>query len=437
MSLNQENYEEKKFLFRRYIKLPKSWDIIPLKKLISDDVQPGFSSGDRDENGILQLRMNNIGENGVFDFDKTLCVPIPENIKNYDIKKNDVLFNNTNSLELVGKTVMSQDDMTLTFSNHISRIRTDDKQLSPYFLALTFLRYRKMAIFQSICNIHVGQVGIGKTELKKLPIICPPIKEQKKIVDLLRNVDSLIRHTKIIAEQNLIIQKILIYNLFTKGIKKQKLKKIELLPRYFNEYKPEGWKHEKLANLLTILTDGTHDPPPRVESGIPLLASNNIHDGIIDFKDDISYVSEDDYLKMHKNYEISIDDLLLTTVGTLGRVSKVKTKTRFSIQRSVALFRTNEQIIPDYLYYFMQLSYFQNQLNARSKSTAQTGIYLGELGEITIWFPEDPDEQKQIVNYISNYDDKITFLREYAEKLQDLKNNISTHLLSSKIRLIT
>lgn len=79
----------------------------------------------------------------------------------------------------------------------------------------------------------------------------------------------------------------------------------------------EIWVEETLENLLVMLNDGTHNLPPRISKGTPLLASENIHDGIIDFVKSTSYISEKDYNELHKTYEILPNDLLLTIVGTI------------------------------------------------------------------------------------------------------------------------
>ena len=86
----------------------------------------------------------------------------------------------------------------------------------------------------------------------------------------------------------------------------------------------EIWVEETLEDLLITLKDGTHNLPPRISKGIPLLASENVHDGIIDFAKSTSYISENDYNELHKTYEILPNDLLLIIVGTIGRVSLVQ-----------------------------------------------------------------------------------------------------------------
>ncbi|MGI0037284.1 MAG: restriction endonuclease subunit S, partial [Nitrososphaera sp.] len=142
----RQGYKRIQIQSGRQEEIPESWHIAPLKDVIQA-IKTGFASGERDENGIVQLRMNNISDSGTLAFDKFLRVPIPEDVKQYDLRKDDVLFNNTNSLDLIGKSAIIGDHPDYTFSNHITRIRTDTKKLVPYFLLLLFLKYRRQAIF--------------------------------------------------------------------------------------------------------------------------------------------------------------------------------------------------------------------------------------------------------------------------------------------------
>jgi type I restriction enzyme S subunit len=113
-----------------------SWKLIRLEELIRS-VKPGFAVGDRQENGIIQVRMNNVDTEGNLDLTDCLRVPAtPKQIAGCSLEQGDVLFNNTNSTELVGKTaVFRGHEEAVTFSNHFTRIRVDADRLDPFYLA--------------------------------------------------------------------------------------------------------------------------------------------------------------------------------------------------------------------------------------------------------------------------------------------------------------
>lgn len=64
--------------------------------------------------------------------------------------------------------------------------------------------------------------------------------------------------------------------------------------------------------------------------------------------------------------------------------------------------------MPLFLNYFTQSNYFQNELQRRSNTTAQSGIYLKELGSINIPLP-DVKEQKKIVSILLSIDGKLNY----------------------------
>ncbi|WP_439875413.1 restriction endonuclease subunit S [Bacillus mycoides] len=202
-----------------------------------------------------------------------------------------------------------------------------------------------------------------------------------------------------------------------------------------NDEKPNcNWSESPLNILLVLLKDGTHNPPKRSETGIPMLSAVNIQDGKIIFDENVSFIKEEYYKQMHKNYEIQEGDVLLTIVGTLGRVAEVpKLDTKFTVQRSVAILRTKIDLVtPRYLRYYMESSDFQNQLKVRSNVTAQAGIYLGELGKLQIRFP-NLHEQSKIVSILSSVDEAIEKTEAIIQQTEGVKKGLMQQLLTKGI----
>ena len=169
--------------------VPKDWETTLIGEVIVD-AQTGFASGQRDESGILQLRMNNITTEGHVLLDSYLKVPVPQDIDKYLLKSGDILFNNTNSVDLIGKTSLFQNECkNCTFSNHITRIRIDENKLLPEWLLYNFIKLWHSGHFSRICSRHVGQAGIRNDQILKILISLPSLPEQKKIVTILSIID--------------------------------------------------------------------------------------------------------------------------------------------------------------------------------------------------------------------------------------------------------
>ncbi|MEM3586912.1 MAG: restriction endonuclease subunit S [Candidatus Jordarchaeaceae archaeon] len=171
-------------------KIPKEWQVVQLGEIVAN-IKNGFASGKRDENGIVQIRMNNITTDGRLLLDSYLKVPIPDRIDEWLLKENDLLFNNTNSIDLVGKsTIFKGAPFPCTFSNHFTRIRFKEKLVLPDWILYHFLIYWEKGYFRSVAIRHVGQAAVHTSYLLKLKIPMPSLSEQKRIVEMLSAVDK-------------------------------------------------------------------------------------------------------------------------------------------------------------------------------------------------------------------------------------------------------
>lgn len=157
-----------------------------LLKSIVKYFKSGFGAGKQEQtdakNGIIQIRPTNIDENGFLKYDKNIYLPIDKN--SIRIEVDDIIFNNTNSQELVGKTAILKENKELTFSNHITIIRVRKEAILPDYLWIILNIYQRNRIFYSICTNWNNQSGIGLEVLKKLKIPLPPLEIQQQIVDL-------------------------------------------------------------------------------------------------------------------------------------------------------------------------------------------------------------------------------------------------------------
>ena len=178
------------------LEIPEEWEVVRLGD-VALDFKQGFPSGKRDDNGILQLRMDSIETNGKINPKGGVKVPPPKNVHEYLLKPGDILFNNTNSVDLVGKTALFKGEFEkCVFSNHLTRIRVNTLKLIPEFLLYILLKYWQMRIFKALCNPHVHQAGIKSKDIQNLKIPHPPLHEQRKIAEILSKWDEVIEVKK-------------------------------------------------------------------------------------------------------------------------------------------------------------------------------------------------------------------------------------------------
>jgi len=159
----------------------------PLNKIINS-LKSGIGAGKQDQaldgNGIIQVRPTNMDENRELDFTKNVHLPFDS--KYELLEPDDVLFNNTNSQELVGKTVIYKGGQPLTYSNHITVIKVKKEVLVPEYLWLILNLFQKHKIFYSMCTNWNNQSGVGIEQLNTVAIPLPPLEIQNQIVNYIQ-----------------------------------------------------------------------------------------------------------------------------------------------------------------------------------------------------------------------------------------------------------
>lgn len=175
----------------------------------------------------------------------------------------------------------------------------------------------------------------------------------------------------------------------------------------------------KLGDVCDKITDGSHNPPKGIaNSEYLMLSSKNISDDCINL-DNPRYLSEEDFIKENKRTNISANDLLMTIVGTIGRVAIVPDNlTGICVQRSVAVLKTKQDIIVSrFLMY--KLQNMCPYLEQESIGVAQKGIYLKKIANLLIDVPP-LDEQRHIVAVLDKVSDLIALRKKQLAKLDEL-----------------
>ena len=175
----------------------------------------------------------------------------------------------------------------------------------------------------------------------------------------------------------------------------------------------------RLGDICIQITDGSHNPPMGVEqSNYLMLSSKNIDDDYITLNDP-RYLSQEDFEAENRRTNIKPNDLLITIVGTIGRVAIVPNSlTEFCVQRSVAVLKPKPEIVYNrFLMHYLQS--MRPYLEQKSRGVAQKGIYLKQLSNLSIILPP-LDEQRKIAAVLDKVSDLIAKRRRQLEKLDEM-----------------
>ena len=393
--------------------IPKDWRIVKLKEIVKE-VMNGFATGNRDNEGIVQIRMNNVTTDGKIFFNSFIKVPKPNNLQRFLLERGDLLFNNTNSYDLVGKSAIFYGaPFPCTFSNHFTRLRFQEDKVIPEWVLLNFLILWRRGYFKSVAIRHVGQSAVHTKYLLNLKIPLPPLPEQKKIAEVLRTVDEAIEKVDEAIERTKRLKKGLMQELLTKGIGHREFKDTDI------GRIPKEWEVVKLGEIVEIY-DSERIPLSEMEranrKGIyPYCGAN----GIIDYIDD--YIFDGEYV------------LLAEDGGSYGKFenSAYLMAGKFWVNNHAHVLKAKENET-----YNLFLLYELNFLDLRPYVVGSTRTKLNQEQMCSIRLPLPPlPEQKQIAEILISVDKKLELLREKKKTLEQLKKGLMNDLLTGRRRV--
>ena len=166
---------------------PKVFKLGKIGDLLSS-VNYGTSSKAGENGKFPILRMNNITYAGDWDLGSLKYIDMDEKErKKYTVESGDILFNRTNSKELVGKTAVFSEKEPYIFAGYLIRSKTNSLAEPEYISSFLNSAYGK-AILKNMCKSIVGMANINAKEYQSIEILIPPIEEQKKYVEITNKI---------------------------------------------------------------------------------------------------------------------------------------------------------------------------------------------------------------------------------------------------------
>ncbi len=158
---------------------------------VVNEVKYGTSSPAQEEGKYPYLRMNNITSNGYMDFSSLKYINVDDKDKEKCVvRKGDLLFNRTNSKELVGKTGIFNEDSEMIIAGYLIRIRMNEKA-NPWFLWGYLNSIHGKQTLLGMCKSIVGMANINAQELQGIKIVIPPIELQNQFAKIVEKTETL------------------------------------------------------------------------------------------------------------------------------------------------------------------------------------------------------------------------------------------------------
>lgn len=206
------------YIDEKFGKVPVGWEVKSIDE-ISDFVQYGLNISSSDNGQIPMLRMNNI-VNGEMSDSPLVYVNLNDQLlQQYELEAGDILFNRTNSMDLVGKVGVFRLMGKYVFASYLIRVRVS-KENNPYYINLALNSYPIQCSLRSKATPAVSQANINSKSLRHTQIFKPKKKdEQDLVMSKIEEVEHVILQKNDKVKKLEQLKKSLMQNLLTGKIK--------------------------------------------------------------------------------------------------------------------------------------------------------------------------------------------------------------------------
>ena len=399
--------------------VPSSWVWCRLEDIVCE-LKYGTSEKSSSVGKIAVLRMGNITNVGTIDYSNLVYSSNDEDIEQYSLEKNDLLFNRTNSSEWVGKTAIYKEEQPAIYAGYLIRIKP--LLISPDYLntVMNSGYYRDWCY--DVKTDAVNQSNINAQKLSQLMIPIPPLKEQERIVAEMDKWISLIDIVKNGKGDLLTVikqakSKILDLAIHGKLVPQDPNDEppIELLKRINPDFTPcdnghytqlpDGWCVVTLKDLcenINGLWKGKKEP--FVNVGV-IRNANFTKDFKLDYSN-IEYIDVEQrtFAKRHlENGDLIVEKSGGSDNNPVGRTILYEGKSGvFSFSNFTMVLRTrnNDIVLSKFLYYYILAKYQKGDMRLmQTQTTGLRNLILDKFLSMPIHLPP-LSEQKRIIDRI-------------------------------------
>ncbi len=168
--------------------IPESWEITAIND-VAVTTQYGLSARGQTSGTYPILRMNCQEDGKVHYRDLQFVNLDSESYDRFQLKPGDLLFNRTNSIDLVGRMAIIEDDRPAVFASYLVRLVVDANRCIPEFLNFYMNWPRTQEEIKKLASRAVGQANINATKLRTVLFPLPTVDEQQNIVTVLDAID--------------------------------------------------------------------------------------------------------------------------------------------------------------------------------------------------------------------------------------------------------
>ena len=338
------------------------------------------------------------------------------------LEKGDIVFVRSNgNKELVGRCMMIDRDIPVTYSGFCIKLRLKDKKIfDPVFFNYLF---KTRQFKKSMTGTAVGAniQNLSQSRLGSCEVNVPDIEIQKEIATILSRYDSLIenyqKQIKLLEEAAQRLYKEWFVDLHFPGHENTKIV----------DGVPEGWEKKSVKTIVELQSGYAFKSSDFASNGIyKIVTIKNVKDGAFDGENVSKIASIPE--KMPKHCILEDGDILLSLTGNVGRVCIVVGKNYLLNQRVAKL----KSIFKAYTYCLFRSRDMFIDVNNLANGAAQQNVSPIKIGEMKILIPENKllnEFEKESSNYISG----VIAFQSQIRLLTKARDRLLPKLMSGKI----
>lgn len=375
----------------RFPEFSGDWEIKKYIEIIRENRLGGNYNNTDDITDFPLIKMGNIGRGNII-LDKIQYLPNTEQINNEDILvKGDLLFNTRNTLDLVGKVAIWNDELKFAlYNSNLMRMKFKKTIIedSNRFMNYSFNRDYTIKQLRAIATGTTSVAAIYNKDLNNIRFFIPSLPEQQKIADYLTTIDKKIELLEEKKTELSRYKKAMMQKLFAQEIR--------FKDENGNDY-PE-WEENLLGNICKITTG-------------KLDANAMVPNGNYRF-----YTCAKDYFRIDK-YAFDFEALLISGNGAnVGYIHYYNGKFN-AYQRTYVLYELDQNY--KFIMYLLN-TYLHKRISKEKKEGNTPYIVLSTLSEMKLNLPYLPEQQK-IADFLSAIDESITKVEEQIKETQNFK----------------
>lgn len=413
--------------------IPEDWKVMKLKHFI-DELEAGVSVNSIDEPCIDDeygvLKTSSLS-NGKFIYTENKKIKQSELVKaRLNPIEGNLLISRMNTPDLVGAIgLVNKTHLNLFLPDRLWQTKFSSRQEvnSCWLNSLLNTKQYKLIVRSLATGTSDSMKNISKKSFLEIEIPFPPIKEQKKIAEILSTWDDAIAKQEQLIEQKQVLKKGIMQQIFSQ--------KIRFKDDNGNDY--PVWKEKSLGmigNTYSGLSGKTKDD---FGIGSPYITYKQIFDSITIDIDKFEYVNINEN---EKQSTVKYGDAFFTTSSETPNEVGMSSLYLSNIETSIYLnsfcfgYRFNHNILfPKFASYLFRNQNFRSKVMELAQGSTRFNISKSQMMKITDYFPRI-GEQIKIADFLTSIDDEITKQTQILDQLKLQKQSLMQKLLTGRVR---